>query len=40
VLEEPALRARLAEGARAARQQLPTWAQAVERFASVLQEAP
>jgi len=40
VLEEPALRARLAEGARAARQQLPSWAQAVERFASVLQEAP
>jgi glycosyltransferase involved in cell wall biosynthesis len=40
VLEEPALRARLAEGSRAARQQLPTWAQAVERFASVLQEAP
>ncbi len=37
VLDEPALRAALAAGARAARSRLPTWAQAVERFARVLQ---
>lgn len=36
VLDEPALRADLAAGARAARQQLPSWAQTVERFAGVL----
>jgi glycosyltransferase involved in cell wall biosynthesis len=36
VLDEPELRADLAAGARAARQQLPNWAQAAERFASVL----
>lgn len=39
VLDEPALRTRLAAGARAARRQLPSWAQAVERFESVLQAA-
>ena len=37
VLDEPTLRAELATGARAARAQLPTWAQAAERFARVLQ---
>ena len=37
VLDEPALRAALAAGAGAARTQLPTWAQAVDRFARVLQ---
>jgi glycosyltransferase involved in cell wall biosynthesis len=36
VLDEPALRLALADGARAARSQLPTWAQAVDRFARVL----
>lgn len=36
VLDEPALRASLAAGARAARLQLPSWAQAVERFTGVL----
>jgi len=36
VLDEPALRASLAAGARTARLQLPTWAQAVEHFAGVL----
>jgi len=36
VLDEPALRAGLAAGARTARQQLPSWAQAVERFERVL----
>jgi glycosyltransferase involved in cell wall biosynthesis len=40
VLDEPALRDRLAAGARAARKQLPSWEQAVDRFASVLRDAP
>jgi len=39
VLDEPALRAGLAAGARAARRQLPRWPHAVERFASVLRAA-
>ena len=37
LLDEPALRARLAAGARAARTVLPTWPQAVARFAAALQ---
>jgi len=37
LLDEPALRARLAAGARAARAVLPTWPQAVARFAAALQ---
>lgn len=36
LLDDPALRARLAAGARAARAVLPTWPQAVARFAAVL----
>jgi glycosyltransferase involved in cell wall biosynthesis len=36
LLDEPALRARLAAGARAARAVLPTWPQAVARFAAAL----
>jgi glycosyltransferase involved in cell wall biosynthesis len=35
-LTEPGLRARLAEGARAARQDLPTWPQTVDRFIAAL----
>jgi glycosyltransferase involved in cell wall biosynthesis len=38
VLDEPPLRAGLAAGARAARQQLPNWPQAVQRFAHVLHD--
>lgn len=37
LLDEPALRIRLAAGARAARAVLPTWPQAVARFASALE---
>ena len=37
VLDEPALRAALAAGARAARTQWPTWAEAARQFADVLQ---
>jgi glycosyltransferase involved in cell wall biosynthesis len=37
LIDDPALRARLAAGARAARAVLPTWPQAVARFASVLE---
>jgi glycosyltransferase involved in cell wall biosynthesis len=37
LLDEPALRARLAAGARAARAVLPTWPQAVARFAAALE---
>jgi glycosyltransferase involved in cell wall biosynthesis len=37
LLDDPALRARLAAGARAARAVLPTWPQAVARFAAVLE---
>jgi glycosyltransferase involved in cell wall biosynthesis len=37
LLDDPALRARLAAGARAARAALPTWPQAVARFAAVLE---
>jgi glycosyltransferase involved in cell wall biosynthesis len=36
LLDEPALRTRLAAGARAARAVLPTWPQAVARFAAAL----
>jgi len=36
LLDDPALRARLAAGARAARADLPSWPQAVARFAAVL----
>jgi glycosyltransferase involved in cell wall biosynthesis len=37
LLNEPALRARLRAGARAARAALPTWPQAVARFAAALE---
>jgi glycosyltransferase involved in cell wall biosynthesis len=37
LLDEPALRARLAAGARAARAALPTWPQAVARFAAAVE---
>jgi glycosyltransferase involved in cell wall biosynthesis len=37
LLEEPVWRARLAAGARAARTALPTWPQAVARFAAALE---
>jgi len=37
LLDEPVLRARLAAGARAARSVLPTWPQAVARFAAALE---
>lgn len=37
LLDEPALRARLRAGARAARAALPTWPQAVARFAAALE---
>jgi glycosyltransferase involved in cell wall biosynthesis len=37
LIDDPALRIRLAAGARAARAVLPTWPQAVARFASVLE---
>jgi len=40
VLDDPALRASLAAGARTARLQLPSWAQAVERFENVLRADP
>ena len=40
LIDEPALRAQLAAGARAARQQLPSWAQAVQQFADALRAAP
>lgn len=40
VMEEPEHRAALAAGARAARQRLPTWPMAAERFASVLEGLP
>ncbi|HSW06476.1 glycosyltransferase family 4 protein [Aquabacterium sp.] len=39
MLDEPALRQRLAAGARAARTQLPGWAQAIEHFAAALRAA-
>ncbi|RYY85716.1 MAG: glycosyltransferase, partial [Comamonadaceae bacterium] len=38
LMDEPALRVALAAGARAAAERLPTWPQAVSRFASVLQQ--
>lgn len=38
LMDEPAWRATLAEGARAARTRLPTWPMAVSRFAAALQE--
>jgi hypothetical protein len=37
LFDDPALRARLAAGARAARAVLPTWPQAVARFAAALE---
>lgn len=40
LLTDAALRARLAAGARAAGQNLPTWAQQAERLAAVLQSVP
>jgi len=38
VMDEPAWRAALAAGARAARQRLPSWPMAAARFASVMED--
>jgi hypothetical protein len=39
-LDDPPRRARWVHGARAAAARLPTWPQAVDRFAAALQELP
>ena len=40
VMDDPALRGRLAEGAREARERLSTWPEAAARFAAALEPSP